>query len=259
MQPIIGKALVALVAVLALSVVVSASASAEVCKKKAGSGHRVLCVGGEMVGTSKESVSVPASTEIKVGTQARVELGATTKARAEEVGIYVSCGKGETGEADIHSGGTGQASFSSFSFSGTGCKVTGVNEPTGENCEVQGGYVLMNSLAGDATLGGLGSETLTLTGDLGGGWLGEVNIIAKPGKSCYTYGGGDEKDLEMSGNPKCTLKAAETEQVEKVVVCNTEETTEVRTQPSYPAAIRFEGVMKLTGAKAGKAFSIIED
>src|ERR1700684_1246930 len=144
MKSITRTVLLGVVAILALSAVGAASASATACKKEAGTKKFALCVGGESIGTATETKSVPITATTAGGS---LDGLATV--------VDISCATVTTENGKIESGG-GQSAKIRAEFSFSNCKFT--EESVNNKCEVtllrlpDGGPELEGTFASTAEL-----------------------------------------------------------------------------------------------------------
>jgi hypothetical protein len=228
---------------LVLSGIASASASAAVCKKEAGSKKFGLCIGGESIGTATETKSVPITTTTASGT---LDGLAST--------VDISCATVTTENAKIESGGGKSAKIrAEFSFSN--CKFT--EESVNSKCQVDllrlpdEGPALEGTFASTAELFKMKPGTER--------FLGYLETSPRPGGSCTNLG-----SRHLSGEIECTLSSSnetkqspEVESVKKYTGCKQIQILD----PPYNNSLTLSiGQISIGLAEPykGKAFSIIE-
>jgi hypothetical protein len=236
--PLLG----ALLAVLAMSAVASASASAEVCKKKAGTKSYDLCIAGEKVGTSTEAK--------KVAFTSSLPAGATASIVTPELESITTCTAASTEGGEISSGGGASAAIPRMGLSFSKCKV---NVPSGEKprenlCRLQ--YEPMVWEGGPGKFGS-SAETVRFYKPV----FGEMEFASKAPESCpLPYG---ESLVKAESGPQCTLTGAEAETATKELVCKGENSS-LKIWSSSRLELNLKQTVELSGTNKGKKFSIVE-
>lgn len=237
-KPILG----AMLAVLLLSVVASASASAA-CTKKAGATHDYVCITGKgeswKLGSEKEAQSEGFASHLKAGTQFNIE------APLGETSVHVACeGMNTTGL--FESGGATVVRVSSLAMHFEKCKIVG---EWSSRCEVTVG-----TWETKGHTGGRKSEpalvgALTLTRE--GTW-GIISFYNKGSESCQLK----SVIFEPKGALQCVVGEVEVEKVTKEVACKSE--GEFDRWSEDPLNVSFESTMELSGKYSGDKFSIYQ-
>jgi hypothetical protein len=218
-------ALVALLAVVVMSVVGSASASAEACRKEAGSKKFVLCSGGEKV--SSESVEV----HLKSGTTAQFVWESSVP------NPKFSCKSAEGHDSLRQNGGTVEESGGLASF----LKCGEYNSPY-EECKTE--KLTISPRYGEVVPGIENLQFYKPSDELYG-------ILHVEGQHCTIRG-----TFYISGiGPKCKITEAEAETLEHVVACDSPRELFIG---GNAFGIDFELGMEFSGTKKGQKFSIIE-
>ncbi len=226
MKSMIKPLLGALVAVLALSAVASASASAEACQKKAGSKNWTLCVEGQKQ-TGKSSIAA----SIETGTSARLTV-------AIGEGLEIVCTKAD-GTA-----GTLGSKVSGLTIALSNCEVVSYSA----QCKVKTPL-----------------ETTKLEGVFGPG-VENLSLAAEAGSVIFNFklenqGKGKcpfaTSIISITGSQGCTFKAAETEAATHELTCTAGQSKLLDGEKA--ASFSLEEGIELAGTLKGKKFSVIED
>jgi hypothetical protein len=230
-----------LLAVLALSAVASASASAEACTKKAGSKNYFVCIAGAKLGSPTVRASAPFGGHLRLGTTARVSIDYTSP-------IRVTCSAVSAENGLAQSGGGSTAQLAGFALAFSGCKVKLEEGESGELCHTEG----FRWGGGTGLTGSFGPSAETITLTTGTHYLGALTLL---GSSCYLAVQGE---YPFKGKAECTLKEAEVEAIKKTIVC-TEEKTEAGIETrNLHAGLKLEEEVELTEAHKGQKFSVVE-
>jgi hypothetical protein len=237
--------LLALTAVILMTALATASASAATCKKESGSKKFALCIGGESVGTATESKTVPITATTARGT---LDGLATT--------VDISCTTVTTENAKIESGGGKSAKIrAEFSFSN--CKFT--EESINNKCKVS----LLRLPDGGPALEGTfptTAELLKVKPGSGESYLGYLGVGNGPEGGCSLNLG----SRNLTGELECTLSSSveskqspEVESLKKYTACKQIYIGDPPYNNSLTLSINQIG-LSLAEPYKGKAFSIIE-
>jgi hypothetical protein len=221
--------LVALLAILALGSVASASASAAACHKKAGSKRYALCVAGQEVGSPSTEGEEVLTLHIFSGTTTAYYIpGYSEKS-------FSDCKTANGAQGRLNSG-KGQVRAVQVAISMSSCSSSWA-------CKLKQPYTFSG-------LGGKfqpGSDGVSLKGEGVSGFMGETTI---EGEKCPVTLLGTRI---VSGEERCTVVGAESEATEHELLCLAEKKTLLRNGVENQFALD-----ATVGLTSGKPFSVIE-
>jgi hypothetical protein len=245
-------ALVALLAVVGVSVVGSASASAAACHKEVGAKSDFVCINGERFGSATEAKSESLGLRLTGKEGGAGEFSFKIDLGGEEE--HIACTEMPGGSPAVDSGGSGaDEHLVRFIFAPRWgkCKLLGA---LGEKCAVEGEELRWTELIG-YTGGSAGNPELTGEVSIlprGSEIWSEYRIVTKPGHIC-TLAGTRKLITERGKGLICSIPQAGTEANSKEMVCAG--TLYVSGQA---VSISFTLAAELTGAEKGKKFSIYQ-
>jgi hypothetical protein len=216
-----------LMAVLTLSVVQAASASAEACHKKAGSKKWSLCVEGTKTANAKFTLTLKTGTKANFGPRPG-DAEAVTCTQGGGTGAFAK-------NAEI-------AYVSTFEIAFKGCEITGKDAEQG--CRLSRSEIPWGSSSVESSFGPA-SENVRFESSN----FGEFDVT---GAGCT-----DSGIEQMSGEQRCTVSEAEAEKTIHTVVC-TQESSYVHGSGGHSLPVGFEENVELSAPVSKKPFSIIE-
>jgi hypothetical protein len=240
MHFILKKLSIVFLAVVVMSVVGSASASAEACKKKAGSKIYSLCIAGEKLGSPTEERSAAIAGQLRSGTVGRIAIDSQ-----EGPWMKITCSNVAT--SALFSSGVKSASISKLDSGFSHCKLL-LGSETEPRCDTTEHFTWSDR----ASFPGPLAEDVTLHAEEHS-YFGLVNVGNLNGCPSTALG-----IWELLGSPECSLANAETETIEKTLVCKGDRSHLQVRQNKAPGELEYEEVISLTGPNSGKKFSVVE-
>jgi hypothetical protein len=224
--------LAALLGALVLSAVGSASASAALCTKHAGSANYHLCIAGTAVA---ENTTVEAPTTLN---------GTLTLGLPGQWQSSIQCtAANETAAFKTH------ALTSSVGLNGTlevrGCSLQGL---LATKCRVAAIYLMQPALGAFSSL-----EGIAITPEFGTAFL-DFSFSSNSPETCPAVYGGVH---EVTGSYECKLQTPGVEAVAHELKCATSATHKLKTQGETDS-LSYTQIVSLGGTHAGQKYSIYE-